>query len=226
MIVAANTPMFLPPLSFFIQWAFSDRMILAENTQFVKHAFHNRSLAISENGPLWLTVPVLTKGMGKQLIRDIQINQDVNWQRKIKKALANCYSKSSFYDFYSDLLFDLIDRPWQNLLDLNLSLIKTLGGIWNIETELQSSTQANIQWDDQEKFAKRFRELNATTYLADPAHKNYLSPPLFKRYGVELKFVQFPKRLPEASAPAGVLHWLFNYGPELQLFLKKPIPTK
>lgn len=56
----------------------------------------NRNRLKSDNGMLWLTVPVWKKGRGKQIIRNVQICSEEDWRKKHLPGLSLRNNKDLF----------------------------------------------------------------------------------------------------------------------------------
>ena len=103
-------PGYLPWLGFFEQLYRCDVFVLYDDVQFEKGSWRNRNRIKTLNGPQWLTVPVVLKGEGFPLIKDVQINASVPWHKKHIKAIIQNYSKSPFLKLYADCLFEILSR--------------------------------------------------------------------------------------------------------------------
>jgi hypothetical protein len=85
MIVTTHQPIFLPWPGFFYKALRADTMVLLDRVQFPlgrSRSWMTRNRLKSDQGELWLRVPVWKAGKGKQIIRDVAICDDRNWRRK------------------------------------------------------------------------------------------------------------------------------------------------
>ncbi|MFQ5865210.1 MAG: WbqC family protein, partial [bacterium] len=124
MILAANQPTYLPLLDFFTKMHFADVFVLADDIQYTKHSFINRTKIKTALGVQWLTVPVSTKGRMGQLINQVQIDTVQNWRQKQWKTLLVNYKYAAYFEKYADFFEDLFKKPWTRLLELNLEIIE------------------------------------------------------------------------------------------------------
>ena len=89
-------PGYLPWLGFFDQMRQCDVFVLYDDVQFDKHGWRNRNRVKSPQGVQWLTVPVRHKGLGKQKIIDVEIDNTTVWGRKHVATIQQCYAKAPF----------------------------------------------------------------------------------------------------------------------------------
>ncbi len=64
--VSVHQPNFLPWTKLFDKVLGSDVYIAYDSVQYTRSEFHSRQLITGRDGPLWLSVPVLTRGRGRQ----------------------------------------------------------------------------------------------------------------------------------------------------------------
>jgi len=76
MRIAVLQPGYLPWLGFFDQEMSVDQFVIYDNVQYDRRGWRNRNRVKTPNG-MWLTVPVLQKGLYDQIIRDVKIELDM-----------------------------------------------------------------------------------------------------------------------------------------------------
>ena len=84
----------------------SDLFILYDDAQYDKHGWRNRNRIKTAQGPLWLTVPVLTHGQGLPTNRDARIDARQPWARKHLQALRINYVKAAAFAEVFDTLYN------------------------------------------------------------------------------------------------------------------------
>ena len=100
-----------------------DEVIFLDNVQFDKRSWQQRNKIKTSNGTLTLTVPVVTKNLFNQHIKDVKIDYSSSFQKKMIRSISQNYSKAIYFKDYSAELFSLIETTHKSLLDLNLKLI-------------------------------------------------------------------------------------------------------
>ena len=137
MIVAIHQPIFLPWPGFFHKAVRSDCVVLLDDVQFPRgRSWLNRNRLKNEDGELWLTVPVLKKGRGLQVVRNVEIFDGRGWRQKHLGSVRQNYAHAPYFDDY----FQSIDTIWRAghtlLAELNIDLIKFMMEALSLETPL------------------------------------------------------------------------------------------
>jgi len=221
MIVTIHQPEHLPWLGFFDKASQADVLVLLDDVQFRKNYFQNRNRILSANGPVWLTVPVFSKGKGDQLINEVRINNDGNplWGEKCWKSMSQCLGKASFFPDHREFFNSLYQTRWELLGDLNATKIRYLVSALGIDAELVSASELAVTGERSERLVNICAKLGATTYLSGVSGKEYLDLAMFGRKGIEVRFQEFYHPIYKQLynpfvACLSVVDLLFNYGPD------------
>ena len=75
----------------------SDVFVFLDTVQFEKNSFINRNQILSKQGPVWLTIPVKTKGHLTSSLQETEIDNTQHWQKKHLKSIELTYKKASFF---------------------------------------------------------------------------------------------------------------------------------
>jgi len=212
-------PGYLPWLGFFEQLHRSDVFVLYDDVQFEKGSWRNRNRIKGPKGPQWLTVPVLTKGLGLPVIKDVLINQSRHWQKKHTAAIRQSYSKAPYFKQYSEPIFHILNRPWKYLIDLDLELIGTLKERMGISTPVLLSSDLHIEGKGVERLIDIIRYLGGSRFYEGQAGKNYIEAELFEKEDIQVVFqdYQHPRYLQangDFISHLSIIDLLFNCGPE------------
>ena len=197
MIVAIHQPNYLPWLGYFNKMAESDVFVLFDDVQLpVGHGsgkgFVVRNRVKTANGVQWLTVPVKEKGE-LRLIKEALIVQDGKWQKKHWKTIQLSYKKAPYFDRYEAKFSQIYNASWENLGELNVTLIKLIKALMGINTMLILSSEMNIEARGAEKIISIVRELKADKYITGEGKgsKRYIAEEEFKKNNIELIYQQF-----------------------------------
>src|SRR3989338_2319097 len=102
MKISAHQPNFLPNLAFFNKMKLSDLFVVIGNLQFEKQeGWQQRHKIKGPNNDISLTVPVL--GSQNQKIKDVKINNQINWRKKHQKTIRMVYAKSKGEDLIDEI---------------------------------------------------------------------------------------------------------------------------
>jgi len=172
MIVAIHQPQYLPWLGYFDKIDRSDVFVLLDNVQYKKNEWQNRNRIKTAQGWQWITVPVLYKF--PQKIREVKINNGVNWKEKHLHALIYNYSKSPYFDEYRPFFEDAYNRDWEYLVDINTHMIKYLVRVLGIDTEILIASDFNLRDHPTERLIDICKAVGANTYLSGVDGAKYM----------------------------------------------------
>jgi hypothetical protein len=117
---------YFPPVQYFSKIADADELIIEAHENYLKQSYRNRCYIYGANGKLSLSIPI-KKGPGlKTLIRDVEIEYIMPWQKVHWKSIESAYQSSPYFEFYVDDLLPFFHKKTKYLFDLNLSIIKFL----------------------------------------------------------------------------------------------------
>ena len=208
MIVSIHQPNYLPWIGYFNKISRSDIFVIFDDVQFPKGKkgfFGNRNKIKTNNGELWLTVPVLDRSQHKKF-NEIKINYD-GWNHKHLLNIKNFYKKTPFFNLYYDDLEDIILKEYDTISDLSTSLIKYF------------LTQLDIFYI--------LESFPTDKYLTSdgPGSMRYIKEEDFKEKSIELVWQKFhhptyTQRFGEFKSHLSIIDLLFNYGDESRGYIK------
>jgi hypothetical protein len=188
MRVVILQPSYLPWLGYFDQLYKSDIFVLYDDVQFDKHGWRNRNRIKTPQGPQWLTVPALTRGLGKPTNRDVRITPKDPWRRKHLQALRTYYAKASAFADVFPRIEDWLSKDWEFLWELNLAGLRMFCDMLGLKREIRLSSALNIGGGQTERLVGICQALGATSYLSGDAARSYVDAELFAEAGVRLAF--------------------------------------
>jgi hypothetical protein len=214
-ILAALQPSYLPWLGAFEQLARSDIFVVYDDVQYDRDGWRNRNRIKTAQGVQWLTVPVLTKGLFGQKIRDVLIDNRKPWPRKHLETLRQAYAKAPLLDSVMAELLPVLGQEWQGLSDLNTALFLRMARFMGLERTIRRSGEFALPEDKNDRLIELCQKLGAKTYYSGQAAKDYLAEDRFARAGIAVRWQEFqPSTYPQlhgefVSHLSGV-DWLFN----------------
>ena len=222
MIVSIHQPNYLPWIGYFNKISRSDLFVIFDDVQFPvgkKGFFGNRNKIKTNNGELWLTVPVLDRSQHKNF-NEIKINYD-GWNHKHVSNIKNFYKKAPFFNLYYDGLEDIILTEHDTISDLSTSLIKYILEQLNISTEvvLSSDICKDSDLHGIDKIFYILDSLKANEYLSSdgPGSLRYINEQDFKEKNIELMWQKFHhptynQRFGKFKSHLSIIDLLFNCG--------------
>ena len=185
-------PTYLPWIGYFGLINSVDLFVFLDSVQFDKRSWQQRNKIKSPTGSLYLTVPVLSKGLNKQKIKDVRIEKNQEFYKKHINSIKHNYNKSLFYNKYSEKIFKLISNENEYLCDLNIQLIKLISSILGIKTKTIISSDLKSNGKKSELLASICLEVGANEYVSPLGSKNYLNKTdIFLKKNISLKYFYF-----------------------------------
>lgn len=218
-VVAIHQPAYLPWLGYFDRIQRADQFIYLDTVQFQKNSFQNRNKVRTPAGWIWLTVPVLTKGrLFEAPLKEIGINNQVDWRRKHLGALQANYARAPYYDDVMSWLRPYYERRWERLSELCLAMLNEFLSRLKISTPVvKASDLPPTQAKKSGLVLELCKQAGATTYLSGMLGKDYLDLESFREAGIAVEFHDYEHPAYEQAHPGfepamGVVDYLMCTG--------------
>jgi len=200
-----------------------DEFILYDCVQYTKNDWRNRNKIKTINGLQWLTIPVHADLNTK--IKDVEVINNI-WRKKHWKALVSNYSKSKFFNTYSDVFEEIyLNNQDSNLSKINYLFIKKINKILNIKTKILFSENFYFSGTKTEPLIDICKQCNANIYLSGPAAKCYLDKDLFERENIKIEWMDYSgyKKYEQLHGDfehgVSILDLIFNVGPNYKDYM-------
>lgn len=217
MILTAHQPVYLPWLGLFHKIAISDAFCYFDDVQYQVKDWNNRNKMKMVGGEAWLTVPVLTKGYRENKIKEIEINNSVDWRKKHWKTIYLNYKKTPFFDKYAPFFEELYKKDWKYLSDLNEYMLKWFLDQLGIKVNYFKASELNFIGSKSELVLDMCKKLKADVYVFGMLGKDYAEENLFLKNGVKIYFQDYhhpiyPQTFGEFLPYMSIIDLLFNEG--------------
>jgi hypothetical protein len=217
MIVSVHQPQYLAWLGYFDKIYKSDTFVFLDNVQYKEREFQNRNKIRTKEGWIWLTVPVISKGQGRQNISEVRVDNDIAWQRKHLGAIRSNYAQAEFFDKYYRLLEGILAKKHEFLKDLNIEITRLILEELSIDTSIVFESDLKVTTMSSARIVDICKKLSADTYLSGAGGKDYLDEQQFKQAGVRLIYQDFKhpeyKQCYDPFEPyMSMIDLLFNHG--------------
>ena len=164
-----------------------DKFVFYDNVQFTKRDWRSRNLIKTNQGKLWLSVPVYKQKRDTNII-DIKICNEINWKRKHYKSFCHHYSKSKYFNEYKYLL-DFYSLDWEYLYKLNRYTTEKISRTLGINTEFYYSEDFKLSGNPTEKIIQVVNQLGGDIYVSGKAGRNYIDESLFS--DIKLEYMKY-----------------------------------
>lgn len=153
MKIAIMQPYFVPYIGYFSLIKQTDRFILFDTVQFIKHGWIERNRILKQQNSKeadcqwqYISVPLVKYSRETKII-DIKINNSIDWRAKILAQLQHYKKRAPFYDETIDVLKRAFDIKTDSIVKLNENILKVICEYLNIELKIDIFSEMNLQID-------------------------------------------------------------------------------
>lgn len=220
MRIVVLQPGYLPWIGFFDQLAKADLFVFYDDVQYDKGGWRNRNRIKGPNGPMWLTVPVVTSGKMGQFVNEVDVDNKTPWWKKHIGSLRQYYREAPFYKEYAPGLEEILAKGHEKLVDLDLESTAYLAKCFGIGTKTTLSSSLGIQDDDPtQRLLKICAHFKADRYLTGDSAENYLQEERFASAGIAVEYQRYqhpvyPQGPGEFVPFLSAVDLLFHCGPQ------------
>jgi hypothetical protein len=195
-------PAYFPTIAFFSVFAQSDGIMWETQGNYQKQTFRNRTYICNDRGKHILSIPIshADNSIGKQLNRDVKIDNTYPWQRQHWRTLETAYRTSPYFEFYEDDIKPLYDKEFEYLMDFNLKTIENICDCLQLEMPRANTKVFKLDRENDYRDLVRVKnkfQLEQTDYVQVFGDRHGFTPNL------------------------SILDLLFNLGPNATTYLKE-----
>lgn len=196
-----------------------DTFVFFDDVDFTKRDWRTRNTIKTQNGNVWLAVPVSKRPRGTK-INEMEISYGEDWRKKHLASIKHSYGKAKYFEEYSWILDRLYTgEEIKKLSEFNIQSIKLLCEVLGIKTSFVNSSDLDASGSKDDRLIDICKKVNATEYLSGPAAKDYIDPEKFKKAGITLKYIdynypQYDQLHGDFDHYVSVLDLVFTCGPD------------
>lgn len=219
--VVIHQPDFIPYLGFFHRFLSADLYLVLDHVQFVNgtsQAWTHRDKIKTPGGAQWLSVSV------QKVPRDTPINQvtlsdAVDWRAANLRLLEANYRLAPFYGEIMPSLRRLYAEPARRLVDFNLSSIRMLMSLLDVERPMILSSALSPRGARNELLVDLLQKVAADKYLSGVGARDYMEESMFSANGIKVIWQNFrhpvyPQQFGSFEPNLSAIDMLFNCGVE------------
>ncbi|MEI6139488.1 MAG: WbqC family protein [Mariniphaga sp.] len=129
---------YLAPIQYFTKLIGYSEVQVEICESYLKQTYRNRTIILTANGPIQLSLPVTDGPGAKGPIRDIELSYDHQWQQIHWRGISSAYNNSPFFEYYADDLAPYYhEKRWKYLFDFNLEIQNTLFECLDIKKDIK-----------------------------------------------------------------------------------------
>jgi hypothetical protein len=126
-------PYFFPYLGYFHLIASTDRWIIFDVVQYIRHGWVNRNRILHPSSGWQYVIVPLRKHKRETLIQDVQVNNEIPWREKMLGQLAHYRKKAPYYHETTLLVANALDYDGDSLVELNRRCLSAVCGYLGIQ---------------------------------------------------------------------------------------------
>jgi hypothetical protein len=195
-----------------------DEFVLLDNVQYTRRDWRNRNKIKTPHGPMWLTIPVLTKGRFNCLIEEVRV-KDSAWRKTHWKSIQVNYSKSPHFHVYEGVFAELYLQSHKDYLsEINYEFLITICNLLGIDTKISWSTDYHLSGEKNQRIIDICEQASASLYLSGPSAKGYLDEDMFNKAGISVEYMdysgypEYTQLYPPFTHYVSIIDLLFNMG--------------
>lgn len=220
MILSTSQPYFAPYPGFFYKVYRADMLVVLDDVQFPQSTtWITRNRFKNDQGMLWMTIPVLKKGLGLQKISTVKICHSGNWKTKHLRSFRSAYAHAPYLADHLGLMERVLSGRYDYILDLNMEIMRYILDFLHINTQVIMMSQLNVSGKGQQLIIDICKAVGATQYLVQSSALAYYDRPRFETAGIELVALKtpdfiYPQMWADFIANLSILDMIFNIGPK------------
>lgn len=146
MRIGIMQPYFFPYLGYISLIKQTKNFILLDEVQFIRHGWIERNRILNPSGGwIYIAIPLL-KHSRKTLIKEIKINNEINWRRKLFAQLEH-YKKAPYYKSVIKRIEEVLENEFEDIVSLNKACLIAVCDYLEIESDIKVFSQMNLPID-------------------------------------------------------------------------------
>lgn len=147
MKLAIMQPYFFPYIGYFSLIKHTDRFILFDTPQFIRHGWIERNRVLKpQDGWQYVSVPLEKKSLSTAIC-DVQIKIDLDWKAKIISQLTHYKKRAPFYFRIINLIKDALDTDTTSITHLNKRILDKCCNYLEIDFQCEIFSEMNLSID-------------------------------------------------------------------------------
>jgi len=185
-------PNYIPWYGYFELIKEADIFVFLDDVQYTRRDWRNRNKILTKDGDVqWLTVPVIKESRDTLLIKETKIDNSQDWAKKHFSTLKQNYSNTPYWHDYSDLLKHLYSLNYETIDDLDISFIKSIAKILNLDTKFVKSSSYDSVGSKDNKLVDLCKKIGISTYISGPSAMNYIDERNFDHNNIHLRYFEY-----------------------------------
>ena len=193
MKIGIMQPYFMPYLGYISLIKHTDKFILFDTVQFIRHGWIERNRIMKpDEGWQYVQVP-LVKFSQDTLIKDVLINNSIDWKWKMLAQLQHYKKKAPNYFVTIQLLEDIFSSNFEDIVSLNQLVLKKICLYLGMNKNIEIFSRMNLKIEEAkapDEWALNICKSigGATEYWNPPGGESFFDKSKYDRENIMLKF--------------------------------------
>lgn len=217
--VVISQSMLFPWVGTLEQMLLADVFIHYDDVQFSKGSFTNRVQLKTENGPRWMTVPLMDHKFG-QAINEVRVQPCEKWTSKHLASLKLSFAGARYASEAIKLATEVYSKEYKDIGSLSRQSMLSLADYYGLleHTDVIDAVSLNIAGSSSERVLEIVKAVNGSCYISGHGALNYLNYDLFEQAGIEVAYmdykrIKYPQNYGEFNPYVTGLDLVANCGP-------------
>jgi len=142
-------PTYFPSVSHFVAMAKADTVTFEVEDNFQKQTNRNRMYIYSPNGMQLLNIPVKHNvEQGRQMFKDVKIEQAFDWRKQHFKSLEAAYRSSPFFEYFEDDIRPIFEKKHIFMMDLNFQALEIVTSCLGMDLNTKKTAEFILEPKD------------------------------------------------------------------------------
>jgi hypothetical protein len=143
---------YLGPIQYYSKLKNYSECLIEHCEHFPKQTYRSRCEVYSPNGKLTLSIPLVKRNQ-RQMVKDIKIAYEYDWQKLHWRSLEACYRRSPFFEYYEhDLLPFYSEKKYDFLIDFNEALQQEILSLLKLKPNYTFTSEYHKAYTDAEDY--------------------------------------------------------------------------
>jgi hypothetical protein len=197
MKLAIMQPYFFPYIGYFSLIKHTDKFILLDEVQFIRHGWIERNRVLKQSGGcLYIQVPIIKTEGRDTLIKNILIDNSKPWKDKIFAQLAHYKKIAPNYFQVIRLLKEVLKNDFRDIVTLNKVTLSAVCQHLGLNPDIQVFSQMRLKIDDPkepDEWALNICKTleNVTDYINPSGGITFFQKHKYENAGIALTFQKF-----------------------------------
>ncbi len=143
---------YLAPIQYYSKLKNYSNCIIEHYEHLPKQTFRSRCDIYSPNGILTLSIPLVKRNQ-RQVIKDVKISNEYDWQKLHWRSLESCYRRSPFFEYFEDDLKGFyLEKKFDFLIDFNETIQNEIFTLLKLKPNFIFSTEYHNNYENVDDF--------------------------------------------------------------------------